>query len=461
MQFVPYQILEAVGLATVSALWIGLACFAIAQVTQLYFRSPRNEYRMVSALLGCLLVGSVASFLVAATSRGTLEEHLLSHLSLAGDSPSSAAASSATTGSRVSFGPLGSRSIAASPWGASNAELMSAIMVLTGTVYLFGFAIASLKLTIQLAASERTLRRARKCTNQQVARVLGAVAQDAGLTSPPQLAVSDQLSQPVVVGLRCPTILLPPAFLTQLSDEEIHNVLLHEAIHIKRGDLKTQFLQRLIEVSLYFHPAVWWLSSRMTDRREYCCDAAVIDLSGKPLHYAKSLLQAFELGRASVGKNQRPTLASGLFDGSVSQLRGRVAFVLSEQCHHHTLGSLPRLLVVSVAIPACLFVASTAASFRPSTIDEYSVLAPSSLASLPPKRVPAIASGPVVPNLAALHRKHPNLADQLRKVSDQPRLTARTIQTILQAKPSGTVADSLSKSSDSDVSPNGRSGTPP
>jgi hypothetical protein len=54
--------------------------------------------------------------------------------------------------------------------------------------------------------------------------------------------------------------------------------------------LVANLLQRLVEVVLFFHPAVWWISRRITIERENACDDAVLRLDCPRLQYAEVLL---------------------------------------------------------------------------------------------------------------------------------------------------------------------------
>ncbi len=58
---------------------------------------------------------------------------------------------------------------------------------------------------------------------------------------------------------------------------------------LRRYDLWFNFLQRLIETFLFYHPAVWWLSARLRQDRELCCDALAVSITADRLTYAQTL----------------------------------------------------------------------------------------------------------------------------------------------------------------------------
>ena len=66
----------------------------------------------------------------------------------------------------------------------------------------------------------------------------------------------------MVVGFVKPLILIPSSVLTNLSGAELQAVIAHELAHLRRYDDVVNLIQTFIETVLFFHPCVWWLSSR-------------------------------------------------------------------------------------------------------------------------------------------------------------------------------------------------------
>ena len=67
-------------------------------------------------------------------------------------------------------------------------------------------------------------------------------------------------------------------------------VLLHELAHVRRWDNAVNLVQRIVESLLFFHPAVWIMSTWVRRDREDCCDAVVVGHTAKPQAYAELLL---------------------------------------------------------------------------------------------------------------------------------------------------------------------------
>ncbi|MCA9148596.1 MAG: M48 family metalloprotease [Planctomycetales bacterium] len=127
---------------------------------------------------------------------------------------------------------------------------------------------------------------------------INAIIRQQALTigvKPPRAAFSCRIAVPVVLGIISPLILLPPSMVTGLSPAQFQAVIAHEIAHIRRYDPVCQLVQRFIEAMLFFHPAVWYVSRRMTDEREHCCDDIVVSSGTHAVSYADALVRAAEL----------------------------------------------------------------------------------------------------------------------------------------------------------------------
>ncbi|MEN9612712.1 MAG: hypothetical protein RLZZ628_3526 [Bacteroidota bacterium] len=77
-----------------------------------------------------------------------------------------------------------------------------------------------------------------------------------------------------------------------MQPNEVEAILAHELAHIIQNDYFFNFLQAVVEVIFYYHPAVWWLSSVIRTEREMRCDDMAIAICGNNrLAYAKTLVQ--------------------------------------------------------------------------------------------------------------------------------------------------------------------------
>ena len=106
---------------------------------------------------------------------------------------------------------------------------------------------------------------------------------------PVDVRYSSRVSGPLVLGWRTPQILLPRTAVTALTAPQLRGIVTHELAHVKRGDYAANLLQETLGRLLFFHPAAWWVSARIREEREYCCDDAAVDLGRDAAGYAHAL----------------------------------------------------------------------------------------------------------------------------------------------------------------------------
>jgi beta-lactamase regulating signal transducer with metallopeptidase domain/thiol-disulfide isomerase/thioredoxin/5-hydroxyisourate hydrolase-like protein (transthyretin family) len=112
-----------------------------------------------------------------------------------------------------------------------------------------------------------------------------------GVSRPVRLLESGRVAVPMVVGTLRPVILLPVAVLTGLTPDQVHAVLAHEVAHIRRHDYAANLVQTAIVTLLFYHPAVWWVSRRIREERENCCDDLAVKSCGDSMLYARALAE--------------------------------------------------------------------------------------------------------------------------------------------------------------------------
>jgi uncharacterized protein (TIGR03435 family) len=121
------------------------------------------------------------------------------------------------------------------------------------------------------------------------------------ISRPVRLCTSAIAEVPAVIGWLRPYILLPVSVFTGLSESELRAILAHELAHIRRCDYLVNLLQNAIETLLFYHPAVWWVSHRIRQERENCCDDVAVEICGGVTIYANALAQLEEL-RGSISE---------------------------------------------------------------------------------------------------------------------------------------------------------------
>jgi len=135
------------------------------------------------------------------------------------------------------------------------------------------------------------LRRSGEPVDSAFAETAADLANRMGIVRPARVLLSALTDGPSVVGWLRPVILFPPAALMNLSASQLEAVLAHELAHIRRHDYLANLLQTIAETLFFYQPAIWWVSSRIRDERELCCDDIVVETCGDPVGYARALTQ--------------------------------------------------------------------------------------------------------------------------------------------------------------------------
>lgn len=138
---------------------------------------------------------------------------------------------------------------------------------------------------------------------------LDHLARRLGLRPRIRLLESRRAASPLLLGWLKPVVLVPSAAFLHLAPEALEAVLAHELAHLRRRDPLVNLLQGLAEALLFFHPCAWWLSARIRDLREHCCDDEAAALCGDPLPLAEGLA-ALERLRRGLPSDPSPALAA-------------------------------------------------------------------------------------------------------------------------------------------------------
>jgi beta-lactamase regulating signal transducer with metallopeptidase domain len=122
------------------------------------------------------------------------------------------------------------------------------------------------------------------------------LAGELSIRRPPEiLAVPGRLPPLVVAGWRRPRLLLPAALLGQLTHSQCEALLLHELVHIKRGDHLMRLLELAVGVVFWWLPLVGVIGRQLRTCEETCCDTAVVArLPRARRDYARLLLDVID-----------------------------------------------------------------------------------------------------------------------------------------------------------------------
>jgi beta-lactamase regulating signal transducer with metallopeptidase domain len=137
----------------------------------------------------------------------------------------------------------------------------------------------------------RRMRRMGRPVEGRVREIFQRLATRMHVRQAVRLLESAMVNTPVVIGWLRPAVLLPVSVMTGLSAGQIEAILSHELAHVKRWDCLMRMVQAAAETVLFFHPAVWWVSGRVRQASEECCDEMAVEICGDREGYARALAQ--------------------------------------------------------------------------------------------------------------------------------------------------------------------------
>ncbi|WP_052571783.1 M56 family metallopeptidase [Geothrix fermentans] len=282
---------QALGWTLLHFLWQGAALGLLAWLALALLRgaSARARYGAACAALLLMIAAPVATFLVL--------QHQVVQAEPAG-LPVEAA------GALIAEAPLPLRLKAAlDPW----------LPWLLGT-WALGVALLSGRFLGGWARVQRLRHHGASPVPAEWHLVLSRLCRELRLSRTVRLLRSAAVDVPTALGWLRPVILLPACALSGLAPRQLEAILAHELAHIRRGDFLVNLLQSLVEVTLFYHPAVWWLSARIRHERELCCDDVAASLCGDPLLLARALTDLEALREAA---SPAPHLALAANGGSL------------------------------------------------------------------------------------------------------------------------------------------------
>jgi len=314
------------GWTLIHFLWQGSAIAAVYSIARIFSKNPEARYFVACAALSLMVAAPVATFLRMAPSTPTTAVRY----------------TAPAVHSEWSTTPAAPRE--------ASASLPAAVMPWIVMLWIAGAGAFFLRLLLEsIFASrlksalaypvppERQLRFRELAARIGISRRIGFLA-------------STRVEVPCVVGCLRPVILLPIGMLAGIPTDQVEALLSHELAHIRRHDYLVNLLQRLAEAILFYHPAVWWVSSEIRREREHCCDNVAVSATGDAILYAEALA-GLEASRAVW-----PQTALAATDGSLSN---RIARLLGIAPPRATPAGLPAvglaaamLLVIGCALLA-------------------------------------------------------------------------------------------------------------
>jgi len=116
-----------------------------------------------------------------------------------------------------------------------------------------------------------------------------------------EIAISDHIGSPMVVGILNPMVLVPRTFAREMTPKTLDPLLFHELAHLKRRDNPLFLLERLVMAVYWWNPLMHFICRQLNEQRELACDDRAAMACGDQTTYASSLLEG---ARHLTGQNQ-------------------------------------------------------------------------------------------------------------------------------------------------------------
>lgn len=109
--------------------------------------------------------------------------------------------------------------------------------------------------------------------------------------------VWENVASPFMTGVFRPMLILPK---TELSEEQLHNILRHEMTHFKRHDILYKWFAELVKCVHWFNPTSWYVSKQIASECEISCDMSVTkNMSGsEEMSYISTILSLLPTGKS-------------------------------------------------------------------------------------------------------------------------------------------------------------------
>lgn len=272
---------QALGWTLIHALWQGFAIVLTVAILLHFTRRSRAVLRYQIGLGGLLtqVLASVGTFGWQYEPRSVL----------------ASTASAVPSGGPV---PMALMTSANESWLVTTQAFLNAHLAEVVWVWLIGVMVFGVRLVGGWVYVQRLRSTATLPVPALLLDATTRIAQKMNLSV--RLQLTARVTGPLVVGVVKPVVLWPVGLLAGLSTTDVEAILAHELAHVRRHDYLLNVLQSTIEVLYFFHPALWWLSARVREEREHCCDDLAVQVVGDGRVVARALARVEEWQRDAV-----------------------------------------------------------------------------------------------------------------------------------------------------------------
>ncbi|MBI4557701.1 MAG: SEL1-like repeat protein [Candidatus Hydrogenedentes bacterium] len=184
--------------------------------------------------------------------------------------------------------------------------------------------------------------------------------------------LSPHIRIPAVVGFVRPTVLLPMPLVSELSSEQLANLIGHELAHIRRRDVLQGAVSMLLLCLYWFHPAVWLANFHLRREREMACDDAVLYATRQEgRKYASTIIRVAESFDETVPAGAGFLGLLEISENLLQRIRSAADATRSRRFGRRSLAALAALALL--LIPMGVWTAASSAEEAPSAALEAEI----------------------------------------------------------------------------------------
>jgi beta-lactamase regulating signal transducer with metallopeptidase domain len=268
------------GMALLHFLWQGLLIGALAAIGFYVLRNAKAQSRY---MLGCvalmLCFAMPVSYVFQASSTSSIPTLM---------NAGSATVKNDEAPSLIAQNSADPISISSQFLSQLDSSVRSHVSLIV-SVWAVGVALMALRMALGLLWVQARVNHGAQRSDPYWQERLNNLAQRIGITRQIRLGVSNEIESPVTAGWWRPMVIVPAALITGMPPDLLEALLAHELAHVKRMDYLVNLLQSAIEIVLFYHPVVWWLSKQIRIEREQIADDLAAGLLGEPRRLALAL----------------------------------------------------------------------------------------------------------------------------------------------------------------------------
>ena len=206
--------------------------------------------------------------------------------------------------------------------------------------------------------------------------------------------VWENVASPFMTGVFRPMLILPK---TELSSEQLHNILRHEMTHFKRNDILYKWFAEFVKCVHWFNPMAWYVLKQIASECEISCDMSVTkNMSGsEEMSYVSTILSLLPTGKSK----QLPLTTQ--MASSKKFLKRRFIMIKNKKTTSRFMSVLSAVIAV-IMLSTTVFASGVLSDL---TTDDYTIEITNNAEKIELKNKPFIENGEVYVPLRELFEK--------------------------------------------------------